>query len=305
MAGFGTATNRPLYNRGPAAGLRFTVYAILAVTLMYFDQRQQWSSQLRYLLQATVYPLQVAVSSPVTAWRWMTSNTADRTSLRTENEQLRARQRELELRLMQLQGLQRENQELRSLHAALPPLVKKWQLAEVISVETSPLRQRLIVNKGKRDGVFENQAVVDAHGILGQTVRVGPWTAEIILITDPEHALPVQIVRNQLRSIAVGSGTPDEVLLPYLATNSDVRSGDVLLSSGLGGVFPAGFPVATVIGVNRESNQLLAQVHAAPLAQAERVREVMLIEFDPTHPAAPVPATAAAAPAEPPAGAPR
>lgn len=304
MAGFGTATNRPLYNRGPAAGLRFTVYAILAISLMYFDQRQQWSARLRYLLQATAYPVQVAVSSPLTAWHWLTESTADRGTLRAENQQLLARQRDLEMALMRLQGLQQENQELRGLHAALPPLVKKWQLAEVIRVETNPLRQRLIVNKGSRDGVFENQAVVDAHGILGQTVRVGPWTAEIILLTDPEHALPVQIVRNQLRSIAVGSGNAREILLPYLATNSDVKSGDMLVSSGLGGVFPAGYPVATVIGVSRETNQLLAQVRAAPLAQAERVREVMLIEFDPAHPAAPVAPAAAVVPAASTSGAP-
>jgi rod shape-determining protein MreC len=231
--------------------------------------------------------VQVAVSSPAAAWHWLTASFESRAALRIENDQLRTQQRELAVTVMRQQALEQENAQLRALRSALPPMVKKWVLAEVIRVETNPLRQRLIVNKGTRDGVYMNQAAVDANGILGQVAAVGPWSAEIILLTDPEHALPVQITRNQLRSIAVGSGTSAEMLLPYLAVNSDVKSGDLLVSSGLGGVFPAGFPVAKIIGVSRETNQLLAQVRAAPLAAIDNVREVMLIEFDPAHPAAP------------------
>jgi rod shape-determining protein MreC len=111
----------------------------------------------------------------------------------------------------------------------------------------------------------------------------------VILVTDPEHAIPVQITRNNLRSIAVGSGNSGELLLPYLAINSDVKSGDLLVSSGLGGVFPAGLPVARITGVRRENNQILAQVRAQPLATVERDREVILLEFEPTHPDAPAP----------------
>jgi rod shape-determining protein MreC len=144
-----------------------------------------------------------------------------------------------------------------------------------------------VINKGTRDGVVVNQAVVDGNGILGQVARVGPWSAEVILVTDPEHAIPVEITRNSLRSIAVGSGNSGDLLLPYLAINSDVKSGDRLVSSGLGGVFPAGLPVARITGVRRESNQLLAQVRAQPLANVERDREVILLEFEPSHPAAP------------------
>jgi rod shape-determining protein MreC len=299
VAAFGTATNRPLYGRGPAAGLRFTIYAIIALALMYFDQRALWSQSLRYGLRAMAYPVQVAISSPAVVWHWLTESFESRAALRLENDRLRARQRDLDVAVMRQQALELENAGLRALRTALPPLVKKWTLAEVIRVETNPLRQRLIVNKGARAGVYMNQAVVDANGILGQVAAVGPWSAEIILLTDPEHALPVQITRNQLRTIAVGSGTSAEVLLPYLAVNSDVKSGDLLVSSGLGGVFPAGYPVAKIIGVSRETNQLLAQVSAAPLAAIQDVREVMLIEFDPSHPAAPVKAPEAVASAKP------
>jgi rod shape-determining protein MreC len=148
--------------------------------------------------------------------------------------------------------------------------------------------------------VHVNQPVVDGAGVLGQVAHVGPWSSEVILITDPEHALPVQITRTGLRTIAVGSGNADELLLTYLAANSDVKSGDELVSSGLGGVFPAGFPVGHITGVRREANQLLAQVRAAPQAGIDRAREVMLIEFNPANPAAPaVPPEAAPEPAAP------
>ena len=290
MAVFGTEVDRPLYGRGPSPGLRFTVYAIIAVVLMYYDQHGHWEQRLRYLLEATAYPVQVVVNSPSAAWRSLTENFQGREQLRAENEQLRTHERELELQLMREAALEQENAELRGLRASLlPSLIKRSILAEIISVETDPLRQRIVINKGARDGVSLNQAVVDGTGILGQVSRLGPWSAEIILVTDPEHAIPVEITRNSLRSIAVGSGNSGELLLPYLAVNSDVKSGDLLVSSGLGGVFPAGLPVARISGVRRESNQLLAQVRAQPLASIERDREVILLEFESTHPDAPAP----------------
>lgn len=299
MAGFGTSVSRPLYGRGPSPGLRFFFYALLALMLMYLDQRGNWGGRMRYGLMAVAYPIQAAVNSPTAAWLWITESARTRAQLRSDNDRLRAHQRELELGLMREQALQQENAELRGLRAALPPLTKKWVLAEVINIETDPLRQRLLINKGANDGVHLNQPVIDAAGVLGQVAHVGPWSAEIILITDPEHALPVQIGRNGLRTIAVGSGNASQLVLPYLAVNSDVKSGDLLQSSGLGGVFPAGYPVGRVIGVRRESKQLLAQVEAEPLARVDRAREVMLLDFDPAHPAAPAAAPATAPPPAP------
>jgi len=284
---FGTSVGRPIYGRGPSAGLRFTVYALLSLALMYVDQRARWSERLRYGLQGAAYPVQVAVNSPAAAWHWLTGSLATRHSLQAENLQLHTQVQTLEIALLRQHALEQENAQLRELHATLPPLVKRWLVAEVIGVESGTLRQRLIINKGLNDGVHANQPVVDGAGVLGQVAHVGPWSSEVILITDPEHALPVQITRTGLRTIAVGSGNADELLLSYLAANSDVKSGDELVSSGLGGVFPAGYPVGHITGVRREANQLLAQVRAVPQAGIDRAREVMLIEFDPANPAAP------------------
>jgi rod shape-determining protein MreC len=300
LAGFGTSVGRPIYGRGPSPGLRFTVYALLSLTLMYLDQRARWSERLRFGLAAVAYPVQVAVNSPAAVWHWLTDSFASRTTLRGENLRMQEQLRVLQIAVLRQQALEQENTQLRALHAALPPLVKKWLVAEVIGIEAVPLRQRFIINKGTNDGVHVNQAVVDGTGVLGQVVHAGPWSAEVILITDPEHALPVLITRTGLRTIAVGSGNAHELLLSYLAANSDVKSGDLLVSSGLGGVFPAGFPVGRITGVNREPSQLVAQVQAEPLAQIDRTREVMLIEFDPANPAAP-PAAQALSDAGPPA----
>jgi rod shape-determining protein MreC len=283
------SVDRPIYGRGPSPGLRFTVFAILSLVLMYYDARAQWTARIRYALMAATYPVQVAVSSPGSGWRWLTKTFRTSAALEAENAQLRAHEHELELAVIREAALERENAELRGLTAALPPLIKHWQIAEIVSVDTNPLRQRLVINKGGRDGVKVNQAVVDGSGVIGQVARIGPWSAEVILVTDPEHALPVELTRNGLHSIAVGSGDSGELLLPYLAANSDVKAGDLLVSSGLGGVYPAGLPVAHISGVRREPNQLTAQVRAQPLATLDRDREVLLLTFDESHPAAPAP----------------
>lgn len=294
MAVFGSDLDRPLYGRGPSPGLRFSAFAIISVVLMYYDQHAHWMQRMRYGLLAAAYPVQVAVSSPSRFWDWLTQSFQTRSSLERENAALKARDQALSLAVMRESALEAENAELRGLRAALPPLIKKWTLAEIIDVETDPLRRRVVINKGGRDGVALNQAVVDANGVLGQVARVGPWSSEVILITDQEGAIPVEVTRNSLRSIAVGADTGNELLLPYLPINSDVKGGDLLVTSGLGGVYPAGLPVARISGVRRESNQLLAQVRAQPLANVEHDREVILLQFEATHPAAPAPTPAIA-----------
>lgn len=290
----GSDVDRPLYGRGPSPGLRFTLYVIVSVVLMYYDRHGQLVQRMRYALQAVVYPVQVAIGSPEQAYRALSDSFQSRSSLRTENARLREQLRAAQIATMRQAALEQENAQLRALRASLPPLIRHWQLAQIIDVQTDPLRQRLVIDKGARDGVAVNQAVVDSHGILGQVERVGPFSAEVILVTDPEGAIPVQVLRNGLRTIAVGGGTDGEIVLPYLASNADIKSDDLLVTSGLGGVFPAGFPVGRVMGVRRDSGQLPAQVRAQPVADIERDREVILLQFSADNPAAPAPRPAIA-----------
>ena len=292
MAAFGTAAGRPLQGRDGAAGFRFTVYAALAVVIMYLDQRQHYLERLRYVLQAAAYPVQLAVNSPPAAWSSIRRSFEGRDQLQAENASLKARQRDLELRSMRYEDLARENAELRGLRAALPPVADRWLPAEIVNVQLSSLRQRLLIDRGAVNGVFKGQAVLDDRGLIGQTTNVGPWSAEVILITDPEHGTPVRIERTGLRTIAVGAGDATSLALPYLPANADIKQGDLLVTSGLGGVFPQGYPVARVTEVHREAVQPLAQVRAAPLAHIGTDSEVMLVWFRPDHPAAPAPQAA-------------
>ncbi|MGH8270505.1 MAG: rod shape-determining protein MreC, partial [Steroidobacteraceae bacterium] len=148
--------------------------------------------------------------------------------------------------------------------------------------------QRVLIDRGSVNGVGAGQAVLDDNGVVGQTLHVGPWSAEVILITDPEHALPVQIERTGLRTITVGSGDSTSLALPYLSANADIRVGDVLVTSGLGGVFPPGYPVAKVTEVHKDAVQPLAHVRAVPFAHLDTDTEVMLIWFRHDSPAAPL-----------------
>jgi rod shape-determining protein MreC len=256
---------------------------------MFLDQRGGWLDSARYALQGAAYPLQLAVNSPSAAWTWTTQVFESRERLQAENATLRREKRELELRSMRYAALARENAQLRGLADALPPVTERWLPAEVVSVELNSLRQRLLINRGTSNGVFRGQSVLTDDGLLGQTTRVGPWSAEIILVTDPEHAVPVQIERTGLRTIAVGAGsdTARVLELPYLPANADIQQGDLLLTSGLGGVFPAGFPVARVTHVRRDAVQSFAEVSAEPLARLDEDREVVLVWFRAGHPASP------------------
>lgn len=285
---FGVA-NQSLPGRGPTPGLRFALYAILAITLMFLDKRGGWMEQVRYGLQAATYPLQLAVSSPSTAWSWMRESARTRDALRVENDELRTRVRNLELRTMRYEALAKENAQLRGLRDAIPPVAEKWLVAEIVHVDLDSSRPRVLINRGTNNGVHPGQAVLSDQGIIGQTTHVGPWSAEVILLTDSEHAIPVQIERTGVRTIAVGDGNKaGELGLPFLPGNADVKDGDMLVTSGLGGVFPQGYPVARITEVRRDAVQPLASVRAVPLARINRDREVMLVWFRESHPAAPV-----------------
>jgi rod shape-determining protein MreC len=279
VAAFGVGGNRRLTGHGSPPGFRFTLYALLSIVVMVLDQRGGWLNQARFLLQAAVYPLQLAVSSPSAAWAWMKESTQTREVLREEIARLRIRESELALRALNYEGLARENAQLRGLRQALPPIADRWLVAEIVNVELTTLRQRLLINRGTTNGVFASQAVLDDAGLLGQTMHIGPWSAEVILITDPEHAVPVQIERTGLRTIAVGAGNEGTLALPYLPANADVKPGDLLVTSGLGGVFPPGYPVARVAEIHRDAVQPLAQIRAVPLARIDRDREVALVWF--------------------------
>lgn len=196
-------------------------------------------------------------------------------SLREENKKLRETEILNKIRLLKYEALEKENIRLRALLENSFKLGEQVLIAELLSVNiASPYENIVVVNKGTRFGVHPQQPVVDAYGVVGQVYRALPNTSEIMLITDPNHAIPVQVNRNGLLTIAVGSGELNRLNFPYLPDNADIRPGDLLITSGLGGTFPQGYPVATVDQFNPPANK---QITATPKAALDRNRELMIV----------------------------
>ena len=209
-------------------------------------------------------------------------------------------------------SLEAENARLRALLESTAKVGDQVLIAEILSVDMDPLRHRIVLNKGSRDGAYVGQALIDAQGVVGQITRDQLRSAEALLITDPDHAVPVEIVRSGLRTIAVGTGDLDNLSLPYMARNTDIKNGDLLVSSGLGGTFPPGYPVGTVTEVRGDTGEAFLRVKARPAAALDRIREVLLVttkspvEAKPPEPApAPLPVATPKSAAPPKPAAPR
>jgi rod shape-determining protein MreC len=284
-----TPDSEPRLFSGPGAGLRLILLITLSVVLMVLDHRNQHLVQIRSYLAAALYPLQEAVDAPFEARRWAGENLAARSTLIRENEQFRTELLVQNGRLQRMAALEAENARMRALLESTAKVGDQVLIAEIVSVDMDRLRHRVVVNRGSRDGAFVGQALIDASGVVGQITRDRGTSAEALLITDPDHAVPVAVVRNGLRTIAVGTGDLERLSLPFMARNSDVKAGDLLVSSGLGGKFPAGYPIATVLDVRGDTGEPFLAVTAKPTAALDRVREVLLVRPQAEPVAAPEP----------------
>lgn len=261
----------------PALGLRFLLLAGLSILLLVIDQRDNYLDGARKAIGAAVYPLRVVVDAPISTWRWIRESTQSRNELELENSRLHAERLLTNARLQKYAALEAENTRLRAMLEATPRGSDRIRVSEIMSVSANPYRHVIVVDKGTRDGVFDGQAMVDAQGVVGQVIEAGLLSSQGILISDPDHALPVEVNRNGLRTIAVGTGDFARLDLPFLPNNADIQAGDLLVTSGLGGAFPAGYPVAVVDSVARVPQEPFAAVSAIPSAALNQVREVMLI----------------------------
>ena len=258
-------------------GARFLLLSVVCMALMLLDQRDQHLQRVRQALSVVVYPVRMLVDLPFSTWQSVRSSFSEREALIAENEQLKRQRLEAEFRLQRLAALEMENARLRELLDSTARVGSRALIAEILSVDLDPYRQRFDLNRGLVDGVYVGQALIDAQGVVGQVVRVGPLTAEAVLITDADHAVPVSVNRNGLRTIAVGTGDSGRLRLPYLTNNADIKAGDLLVSSGLGGVFPSGYPVGRVLEVRLRPDQAFAEIIAEPASALDRDREVLLV----------------------------
>ncbi len=258
-------------------GLRFLLISIVSASLMLLDHREEHLARIRQALSLVVYPIQVGVDLPFAGWRLASRALTDQSALLEENSQLRSERLAVDVRLQRLAALEAENDRLRAMLDSSARVSDRVLVVEILAVDLDPYRQRFTINRGLNDGVYIGQALLDADGVVGQIVRVELMTSEVVLISDADHALPVAINRNGLRTIVVGTGDSSRLRLPYLTNNADIEPGDLLMSSGLGGIFPSGYPVGRVLEVHRRPGQSFAEVIAEPAAQLDRDREVLLV----------------------------
>jgi len=261
--------------------LRCVLYSLLALGLMIVDKRYDHLGSIRRMLSIVAYPVQLAVASPFEGWHWFRESVSTRDALRADKARLEADLRLAQFRLQRYEALEAETQRLRALRDSTVGVTDRFVIGNVMDLDLDAFRERVLVDKGARDGIFVGQAVLDAGGVFGQVARVGELTSEVIMISDPAHAIPVQVNRNGLRTIAVGTGDVSRLKLPYLPTSADVLAGDLLVTSGLGGGFPAGYPVGTIAEVKRDPAQSLADVDVKPAAALDRSRELMFVWLKP------------------------
>ncbi|TCK19234.1 rod shape-determining protein MreC [Thiogranum longum] len=252
--------------------------ALLSIALMTIDHRQHHLDSVRSALSVVVYPLQLLVDLPGNTIDWFRESLSTRRQLQEENFSLRKQQQVLNTQLQKLEALEAENRHLRALlDSSFQVGERPMLIAALLSVDMDPYRHQIEINKGSLDNLFEGQPLLDSRGIMGQLVHVGPFTSTAMLITDPAHAIPVQVNRNGLRTIALGTGKFDQLELPNIPNNADIQVGDLLVSSGLGGRFPPGYPVAEVTEVEHDPGRAFSLVLARPRAQLDRSREVLLV----------------------------
>ncbi len=288
----------PLFAGNAAGTLRLIIYLALAMVLMVLDHRNGWMWRLRYSASIVVEPLYRLAGRPAQGMHALSIAFADRKLLTDQNQRLREDLLLANAKLNRMASVAQQNQRLQQLLDTQHSLELNVQLAHVVHVDVGPYSHRLTLGVGARDGIKVGQPVIDAHGLMGQVVEVLPTTSSVMLVTDPNHAVPVVIERTGLRTVAYGSRGGDQLTLPNIPLAADVRPGDRLLTSGLGGRFPSGFPVGEVREVVPGGSGLFLEGHASLAADIDRSEDVLLLHDQPEPAGPPAPEV----PAGPPTG---
>ncbi len=250
---------------------------VFSAIIMAADHRTNMLHGVRSFLNLLIYPLQTIASIPVDTGLWLDERLTSHQSLVDRNEQYRTENLLLKAQLQKFTSLQAENIRLRSLLKSSRKISDQMLIAETIAVDLDPYKRQIVINKGLSHSVYAGQPILDAYGIMGQVIQPGSVSSTAILITDPSHAIPVQVNRNGLRTVLYGTGSANLLEIPNLPNNADIEIEDLLITSGLGGRFPEGYPVAVVKKIERDPGQPFAKIIAESAAHLEQSREILLV----------------------------
>ena len=255
----------------------FGLVAIVSIMLMIFDTRTSWLNAPRDVLSVALSPVRILASVPATISRFFTNALTAEPDIKIAYENMRDEYFQLKSEALLLRTLKQENDNLRSLLDASKRLDEDIKLAELVNVSIDPYNHSVLISKGVLSGVYAGQAVIDDRGVIGQVTEVMPLNSSVMLITDPGHAMPIQVERNGMRTLLEGTGNVSLLRVPFLNQNSDIKVGDILTSSGLGGRFPNGYPVAVVSDIDVIEDEAFLRVRAKPIAKLDRSNHVLLL----------------------------
>ena len=275
------------FNRGPSPGVRLAFFSLLSLLLLFVDARYRYLESARSVLSILTYPLQRAVAAPGVLWQQADSFFTLQGSVLRDNTRVRQQHTLDSVQLQQFQILQGENQHLRELLAVQQRATYPTQLAEIVYVERDIFKRKLFLDKGAQANVQAGQVVIDDIGVVGQVTRVYPWLSEVTLITDKDHSVPVQALRNGLRTMVFGSGDTGDLTLRYMPNSADIKEGDVLVTSGIDGTYPPGLPVARVGRIERDPAYPFARIQCSPMAGVDRHRQLLILSGLPKLPERP------------------
>ncbi|MBO6848972.1 MAG: rod shape-determining protein MreC [Marinobacter sp.] len=273
----GVAAIKTIFVQGPVPGLRLLLVIVLSAVLIVADARFDKLTSVRSVIGTGLAPVHWFGNAPYELQNWIEGLFTTRDDLLAENEDLNARLLILERRALKYAALASENNELRRLMNSSEVLDDRVIVGEIVGVSPDPFSHEVIINKGSRDGVTVGQAILDAHGLMGQVQQTSSFTSRVLLVSDSSHAVPVEVVRNGLRAILLGNGDINALELVHVPDTADIREGDLLVSSGLGGRFPKGYPVAEVENITKESGEPFVNIEATPKARLNQSRLVLVV----------------------------
>lgn len=259
--------------------------SLISIGLMTVDHRYRHLETMRAGLLTLVYPLQYVINLPVATGNWVADSLSTRSNLLNENATLKHQNLLLKSQLQKYEALEVENMRLRELLESSFKVGERVLIAELLAVDLDPFKRLIVINKGSTNDVFSGQPLLDADGVMGQINHVSPLSSTAMMITDPSHAIPIQVNRNGLRAIAIGTGSLNNLELPHIPHSADIKEGDLLVTSGLGGRFPPDYPVARVVKIEHNSGDPFLYIVAEPTAHLQRSREVLLVWPTETAPA--------------------